>query len=500
MSNISIQSQENSSLYNSAKQGAGVPMGNVDKLVYDMEAPDVNAFRSRENKTQILGCAMNGTFQAEIPSFGLWRECYLKFNVSWKGGGNNVSPTISDALGANIITSARIMSNSRTIYELTSAEIQYLIYTDKDAGRREGRKKAMKNMISDQFTGAVAGTPGGVTVPLKWNALDGIADVAGTAGHDYLASDSELLKCHDVYCPLPFSCFQDMKSNIDTSFTEKLVLEIKTNEAYLAVVGGANATSTGNPLAVDFTINKAEVCNEFLVIEQDAKKAIQSKNYSLGGSPLAILGSDFKNKSIQVTADSGKTTASLNLFFTELCHGILFEVQPVRTKVGLELITDQFVGVAETATTNKALQPFTRAITSGDTSKGQTKGGRFIHCNKITIKAGGKLIYEGSHDEIRNLNGSSPMCLNVNGDVETAHEEDVVYASPYNLYYVNFANSHMTTAIKGALALRNLNSIVCEVEFPSIADVKYNVTAHLRHYVARSIDGASGAISAALSN
>ena len=231
-------------------------------------------------------------------------------------------------------------------------------------------------------------------------------------------------------------------------------------------------------------------------MEQDAKKAIQAKNYSLGGSPLAILGSDFKNKSVQVTGDDGKTTASLNLFFTELCHGILFEVQPVRTEALMGAITNQFVGVAETATTNKGLQPFTRALASS----GQTKPGRFIHANKITIRAGGKLIYEGSHDEIRNLNGSSPMCLNVNGDVETAHEEDVVYASPYNLYYVNFANSHMTTAIKGALALRNLNSIVCEVEFPSVSGTKYNVTAHLRHYVARSIDGGSGSISAALSN
>ena len=493
MSNIAIQSQENSSLYNSAKQGAGVPMGNIENLVYDMEAPDVNAFRSRENKTQILGCAMNGTFQAEIPSFGVWRNCYLKFNVSWENGTANISPTIADALGANIISSARIMSNSRTIYELTSAEIQYLIYTDKDTGRREGRKKAMKNKIEDQFSGAVSGTAGGVTVPLKLDALDGVADTVGTAGHNYLATDGEIVVCHDVYCPLPFSCFQDMKSNIDTSFTEKLVLEIKTNEDWYAVVGG---TGTNQPLATAFTINKAEVCNEFLVLEQDAKKEIQSKNYSLGGSPLAILGSDFKNKSVQVTADSAKTTASLNLFFTELSHGILFEVQPVRTKALIGAISNQFVGVAETATTNKALQPFTRALASS----GQTKPGRFIHINKITIKAGGKLIYEGSHDEIRNLNGSSPMCLNVNGDLETAHEEDVVYASCYNLYYVNFANSHLTTAIKGALALRNLNSIVCEVEFPSVSGTKYNVTAHLRHYVARSIDGASGAISAALSN
>ena len=493
MSNISIQSQENSSLYNSAKQGAGVPMGSIDEFVYDMDAPQVNAFRSRENKTQILGCAMNGTFQAEIPSFGLWRECYLKFNVSWQNGTNNLSPTIADALGANIISSARIMSNSRTIYELTSAEIQYLIYTDKDAGRREGRKKAMKNMIQDQFTGAAANVPGGVTVPLKWDALDGVADTPGVAGHDYLASDSEQVKCHDVYCPLPFSCFQDKKSNIDTSFTEKLVLEIKTNETWYAVAGGVG---TNNPLVTAFTINKAEVCNEFLVIEQDAKKAIQAKNYSLGGSPLAILGSDFKNKSVQVTADSAKTKASLNLFFTELAAGILFEIQPVRTEALMAAITNQFIGVAESATLNKGLQPFTRALASS----GQTKPGRFIHANKITIRAGGKLIYEGSHDEIRNLNGSSPMCLNVNGDVETAHEEDVVYASCYNLYYVNFANSHMTTAIKGALALRNLNSIVCEVEFPSVSGTKYNVTAHLRHYVARSIDGGSGSISAALSN
>ena len=495
MSNISIQSQENSSLYNSAKQGANVPMGNVDEFVYDMDAPQVNAFRSRENKTQILGCAMNGTYQAEIPSFGLWRECYLKFNVSWTNGvgGANVSPTISDALGANIISSARIMSNSRTIYELTSAEIQYLVYTDKDAGRREGRKKAMKNKFQDQFTGAVSGTVGGVTVPLKWDALDGTADTATIYGRDYLASDTEALRTHDVYCPLPFSCFQSMKSNIDTSFTEKLVLEIKTNEDWYAVVGG---TGTNQPLSSVFAINKAEVCNEFLVMEQDAKKAIQSKNYSLGGSPLAILGSDWKNKSAQVTADSTQTTASLNLFFTELTHGILFEVQPVRTEALLGAITNQFVGVAETATTNKGLQPFTRALASS----GQTKPGRFIHCDSIKITAGGKLIYEGSHDEIRNLNGSSPMCLNVNGDVETAHEEDVVYASCYNLYYVNFANSHMTTAIKGALALRNLNSITAEVTFPSVSATKYNVTAHLCHYVARSIDGASGSISSALSN
>ena len=43
-------------------------------------------------------------------------------------------------------------------------------------------------------------------------------------------------------------------------------------------------------------------------MEQDAKKAIQAKNYSLGGSPLAILGSDFKNKSVQVTKrGDGKT-------------------------------------------------------------------------------------------------------------------------------------------------------------------------------------------------
>ena len=496
MSNISIQSQENSSLYNSAKQGAGTPMGSIEEFVYDMDAPQVNAFRSRENKTQLLGCAMAGTFQAEIPSFGLWRECYLKFNVSWVNGTNALTPTISDALGANIISSARIMSNSRTIYELTSAEIQYLVYTDKDVARREGRKKAMKNMIQDHYRGVAANTEGGVSVPLKMDALKAVVDVAGVAGNDYLATNAHVLRCHDVYCPLPFSCFQDKKSNIDTSFTEKLVLEIKTNEAWYAVAGG---TGTNNVLATAFTINKAEVCNEFLVMEQDAKKAIQAKNYSLGGSPLAILGSDFKNKSVQVTADSAKTTASLNLFFTELSHGILFEIQPQRTEALMGAITNQFVGAAPadaTAAVGRALQPFTRALASS----GQTKPGRFIHANKITIRAGGKLIYEGSHDEIRNLNGSSPMCLNVNGDIETAHEEDAVYASPYNLYYVNFANSHMTTAIKGALALRNLNSIVCEVEFPSVSGTKYNVTAHLRHYVARSIDGGSGSISAALSN
>ena len=213
---------------------------------------------------------------------------------------------------------------------------------------------------------------------------------------------------------------------------------------------------------------------------------------------MDVLGSDFKTKSIQVTADSTTTKATLNLFFTELCHGILFEVQPVRTPAGIQAITQTFA-CAVVADTSAAILP--RVLGRQQRSlAGITKKGRFVHCNKISIRAGGKLIYEGTHNEIRNLNGSAPMCHNVNGDQETAEEEDSAFASPYNLYYINFSNSHMTTEIAGALALRNLNSIVVELEFPSVNDVKYDVTAHMRHYVARSISGDSGAISQALSN
>ena len=497
MSNISIQSQTNSSLYNSALQGSNMQMGDLDQFIYDMKAPQVNAFRSRDSKTQILGCAPNGTFQCAVPSFGLWRDCYLKFNVSWKNGANALTPTISDALGANIIQSARIMSNSRTIYELTSAEIQYLVYTDVNIARREGRKKAMYNKHADQFRGAAVNTHGGVTVPLKMDQLKAVPN----SKLNYLATnaDNNVQQTHDVYCPLPFSCFDSDKSNIDTSFTESLVLEIKTNEGYLCVEGGTTAT-VGNGLVTAFTINKAElrVCNEFLIIKDDAKKAIQEKNYSLGGSPLAILGSDFKTKSIQVTADDAVTKATLNLFFTELCHGILFEVQPVRTAANIQAITNTFA-CAVVANTSAEILP--RVLGRQQRSlAGITKKGRFVHCNKISIRAGGKLIYEGTHHEIRNLNGSAPMCHNVNGDQETAEEEDSVFASPYNLYYINFSNSHMTTEIAGALALRNLNSIVVELEFPTVSGIKYDVTAHMRHFVARSISGDSGAISQALSN
>jgi hypothetical protein len=481
-------------------------MGDLDNFIYDMKAPQVNAFRSRDSKTQILGCAPNGTYQCAVPAFGLWRDSYLKFNVSWKNGTNNLTPTIADALGANIIQSARIMSNSRTIYELTSAEIQYLVYTDVNIARREGRKKAMYNKHQDRYRGSAPNTPGGETVPLKLEQLKAKAD----SDLNYLATNSEVQQTHTVYCPLPFSCFDSDKSNIDTSFTESLVLEIKTNEAFLCVSGGLASTSANNALATPFTINKAELCNEFLIIKDDAKKAIQEKNYSLGGSPLAILGSDFKTKSVQVTADGDTTKATLNLFFTELCHGILFEIQPVRSQAGLETITDKFTGLAvddtnaasiSTTVSARVFQPVDRAGLPGVTaSKGMCKKGRFIHCNSITIRAGGKLIYSGTHHEIRNLNGSAPMCHNVNGDLETAHEEDSVFSSCYNLYYINFANSHMTTEIAGALALRNLNSIVVELEFPSVDTVKYDVTAHMRHYVARSISGDSGAISQALSN
>ena len=115
-------------------------------------------------------------------------------------------------------------------------------------------------------------------------------------------------------------------------------------------------------------------------IKDDAKKAIQEKNYSLGGSPLAILGSDFKTKSIQVSADGARTKATLNLFFTELCHGIVFEVQPVRDAAGMQAITDQFVGAPVVDTnvgtlaatiTARALQPLHRSLDGTDTSAGK---------------------------------------------------------------------------------------------------------------------------------
>ena len=387
------------------------------------------------------------------------------------------------------------MSNSRTIYELNSAEIQYLVYTEKDHAKREGMKQAMVNQVYDRVASNANGTSGGNQVPSTLWAIG--ASTADDQSLHYLASDDDTqTRTLDIYTPLPFSCFQDMKSNLDTSFIEKLVLEIKTREGIFCVAGG---TGANEQLATAFTINKAEVCNEFLVLEQDAKKEIQSKNYSLGGSPLAVLGSDFKSKSVQITADAITTTATLNLFFTELAHGILFEVQPVRTSAGMRAISTIFTSGSTMLNGN---QP-SRAIRNPSGTAGYkhtTKQGRFLHVSNLNIKAGGKLIYSGTHHEMKNLNGSSPMCLNVNGDCEVAHEEDVAHASPYNLYYVNFANSHLTTAIKGALALRNLNSITCELTFPSISGEKYVATAHLRHYVARSIDGASGAISAALSN
>ena len=485
MSNISLMSNDNSSLFNSVKNGTnGV---NLEHFIYNIEKPFPNSFRSRENKTQILGVAPNGTFQVPISSFGLWRNSYLKWSISYQAGTNCVSPTIASALGAHLISSVKILSNSRCLAELTSAQIQFLVYGEKDVAKREGMKKAMRNIIKDDWVSNASATSGGSQTP---NAVATI-----------FATDAQTLQTKEVYTPLPFSFFQNAKCNLPLDFTERIVLEITTRPTFQVLVGGdATGFASGTAVAADrmatpLTINSCHLCNEYLIMDADSKKAIQSKNYSLGSSPLSILCDDFKTKSVVATADSDLTTASVNLFFTENAMGCLFYVERTAEEGGLREISDAHKA---NATPNTALRPLDRSIKTG--SKHEHKRGKYLHINSIKLTAGGKVLYEGTHDEIRNLNGSNPMGHNVNGDVETAMEEDTAGSSEYNLYYVNFSNSHLSETIKTCLALRNLNSVVAEITFPSVSGKKYNCVANLRHYVAYSIDGASGAISTALSN
>ena len=110
------------------------------------------------------------------------------------------------------------------------------------------------------------------------------------------------------------------------------------------------------------------------------------------------------------------------------------------------------------------------------------------------------MLFNQNHERIQYLSGSSPAILNINGDKETAHDEDIAYSSPYNLYYICFSDSERTDMIKNGLACRNLNSLVVEVNYRSANAEKYDINVSAHYFKALSIDGSSGAISTALSN
>ena len=489
MSDIAILSAENSSLMNSALQGSGG--ADNDALVYTMGAPMPNHFRSRDNKSQILGAAMGGnTFQVEVPAYGNWKSAYLRWNVDWanSAAAASVTPAVAANMGCAMIKRVSVLSNSRTLFSLTGQQIHYLIQSEKDAQKRAGWKRASKDNVKQNCASSTAATAG-VGCPPRF------ATSALNTG--YIATDAAGAVVADVYTPLPFSMFNSLKTMLPTDFCEKLIVEIETNDHWRVVSGGTAGSATA--LVTDFNVNSCYLCSEFLVINSDDKKKIQEKNFSLGGSPLAMLLTDWKTTSKQVAGEATRTTASLNVFFTELMAGMLIYVEPVRTSALVAAVGQTGVGtVATTAECFKVIA--NREIERAAAGVGVEH--TYSHIEKVSVTAGGRKICEFLHDELLYLHGARPSGLYIDEAKETAEECDEFGNSSNNMYYINFANTHKLDQISGALALRSLNSVVVEVVFQSTnaASRKYNVNACMQYFKAIQIDGSSGAIATALSN
>tara|TARA_S200002703_G_scaffold160091_1_gene176938 strand:+ start:11196 stop:12653 length:1458 start_codon:yes stop_codon:yes gene_type:complete len=485
MSDIAILSAENSSLMNSALQGSGG--ANNDALVYTMEAPLPNHFRSRDNKSQILGAAMGGnSYQVEVPAYGNWKSAYLRWNVDWTPGTDNCTSAVAANMGCAMIKRVSVLSNSRTLFSLTGQQIHYLIQSEKDAQKRAGWKRASRDNVKQNCRSSTAGTAG-VGCPPRFGAAPN-----GNTG--FIATDAETAVTIDVYTPLPFSMFNSLKTMLPTDFCEKLIIEIETNDHWRVVSGGSGGNTD---LAVDFNVNSCYLCSEFLVINNDDKRKIQEKNYSLGGSPLAMLLTDWKTTSKQVAGVATRTTATLNVFFTELMAGMLIYVEPNRTSALIAAVGE----TGKSADQTTALGVYGNQIVDRGVA-GVNVEHTYAHVENVKISAGGRKIIELKHDEILYLHGSRPSGLYVEENKETAEECDSFGNSPHNLYYINFANTHALDKISGALALRSLNSVVVEVTFQSVdtASLKYNVNACMQYFKAIQIDGSSGNIATALSN
>ena len=486
MSDIAILSAENSSLMNSALQGSGG--ADNDALVYTMGAPMPNHFRSRDNKSQILGAAMGGnTFQVEVPAYGNWKSAYLRWNVDWKPGTDNCTSAVAANMGCAMIKRVSVLSNSRTLFSLTGQQIHYLIQSEKDDQKRAGWKRASKDNVKQNCRSSTAGTAG-VGCPPRFATSPHVQNTG------YIATDSEVAVVADIYTPLPFSMFNSLKTMLPTDFCEKLIVEIETNDHWRVVSGGTAGSATA--LVTDFNVNSCYLCSEFLVINSDDKKKIQEKNFSLGGSPLAMLLTDWKTTSKQVAGEATRTTASLNVFFTELMAGMLIYVEPQRT-AGLVAAVGE---TGKSATQTAALSVYANQVLDRGVN-GVNVEHTYAHIEKVSITAGGRKIAEFLHDELLYLHGARPSGLYITEGKETAEECDAFGNSSNNMYYINFANTHKLDQISGALALRSLNSVVVVVfQSTNTASHKYNVNACMQYFKAIQIDGSSGAIATALSN
>ena len=448
MSEIALLSNQSSSLYASSVAGSSADQS---EYVYDMDRSSVNKFKSRMTRVKVNNPTFGGQVSVEIPSFGILTKMVLRTRITFATQGTHGAQAGADlakSIHAMIIDRVSLMNSSREIQTLYGDCIQYLVYNMP----KDEKEKWLAVGADDPADGSMVQTTG-VTVPFTNAAQNPSVD---------------------IYTLLPFSCFHEggsgtpYKSCFNTRFIEKLNCTIK-----FADVGGAgglaSAEGTNGFTGSTIDVNHCELLCDFDVLEQKSLNKVEESNYSLS-QPLAQVMSNWAlTKRSSGALAGGNTKMNLNLFNTQLAHSIVIVVDR-KDNAGLDHGANYW----------------------------QKYGtGRHVALKGIKLSSAGRVLYEATTAQECAFIGSTDNSLG-----NCWGKRNVGAPGSDKIYVIPFGNLlRDTSATKGCVALKNLNSLELEVDIVGAADThEYELKSYCRFYQATATQSNTGRISISLSS
>lgn len=504
MANLYHESLKQSVLYQSAVAGGK----DIDSFQYDLPRAMPSVYTDHHVEHTVSNLDFGGSASVELSSFGILKDLYIQWNVTWTNGSAQAGKMIvAKNLYSTIIKRVALMNSSREIFQIYGDDI--LLKTRAISDRGERAKWLLAGMHNLQiYTAALqaAGRP---------------ADRANSAVQN-LAIDTATDGTNDItfYTRIPFSFFEGgigqsnepNKTNLNLRFLETTRLLIETNSGFHVACGSEAGAST---TLQDLKIKSCKVYANYNIPDPADMQLIEAQ-YSMD-QPSSQLNGNTVLTEQGVNATTTDQSVKVKVYNTNLATGFTVMVHADRTTAAQKVIAaDVFDGdsnnlkelmtasaTAGTLDANQAL-----AVLAGFQNKHSVKTGEsrigddYCKITKLTISSSGRVIFEAKNYEqlLFCTTNFTNWCDTDNSNLEVGATLDKNGCSENNIFYIPFSLLRNANQLSSALALKGLSTVDCEINFLAVSGVAYTAKVITNYAQITSIETNSGRIIQSTSN
>lgn len=467
--NVVTESLKMSTLYASATAGNNK---DIELFQYDLPKAYPNVFKDFHVKHDVPSIGFNSSKAVEISSFGLAREMYLKWKVSFKnskgaGAAADVAavptcPNVAKHLYARIVKRIALMNSSREIMQTFGDLIQMRTIAMEDKGEKS--KWLLAGSANLQIAKADIQTADKGCAPREVKCV------------------AEAKQELTFYTKIPFSMFEgrfqsddSRKTAYNFRFLEVCRLLIETNPAYECFAGTVGG----------ITEPKIESCQLFVhydIPSAEDMRAIESQ-FSLD-TPLSMLNGNSVLTESSVRTGAGDTVCKheMKIYNTYLCQNFVVCVHRERTEDDAKALADHIHTVAaqQDHWSNAGVSRY---------------GSDYKKLNRLVVRSSGRVIFE-SDDYAQLLLTTTPQCnwldVSPGSSKEVNETMDKEFCNDSNFYLIPFSDLTHSNVMSGALALKGLSTCDITVEFPCTESTTYKIKIYTNYQQITSVDSNSG--------